>query len=385
MNKRLIVLMALMLCVPILLYSQASNYKEAVDWLQGGNILEDWFMKIFRDEYKTVLKKSYGTYTGIAQTLGGIFALIYFFTKGYEMMLGDGRFQIMPLLKPFGLLMIIIWWVPFCDAIAAPIEFISQHAARDYENSVQANNTLRYKRWEMQRNVVDGLFEVEADNTIALKSAEKSFWDDPVGKIGDGIRSAFDTVVKPVVKLNLMLKVSLQLFMTQLLETLALWILRICVYVIFVIQIIYSGILIILGPLSVAFSILPMFKDSFASWLARFISVQFYVVVAFIALKIGATIQYFALSAEIDRYSELVTATGTVADAGKLMFFASNGLLSFGMVIVSFIISAIAILTTPSVSTWIISTTGIGSAIHGMVRGGAMVAGGAGKAAALMS
>ncbi|HAS58683.1 MAG TPA: plasmid transfer protein, partial [Algoriphagus sp.] len=38
------------------------------------------------------------------------------------------------------------------------------------------------------------------------------------------------------------------------------------------------------------------------------------------------------------------------------------GFLSFGLVIVAFFVSAIAITTVPSISTWIISTSGISSA-----------------------
>ena len=45
-------------------------------------------------------------------------------------------------------------------------------------------------------------------------------------------------------------------------------ILRVAVYTIFAVQIIYTGIMIMLGPFSVAMSILPTFRESFATWLA---------------------------------------------------------------------------------------------------------------------
>jgi hypothetical protein len=56
-------------------------------------------------------------------------------------------------------------------------------------------------------------------------------------------------------------------------------------------------------------------------------------------------------------------------DMEKLVAFASNGLLSFGMVIVTFLIGGLTMLTVPSISTWVVSTSGITSAASSMGRG----------------
>jgi uncharacterized membrane protein AbrB (regulator of aidB expression) len=45
-----------------------------------------------------------------------------------------------------------------------------------------------------------------------------------------------------------------------------------------------------------------------------------------------------------------------------MAWFAGNGVLSFGTVIIVFLIGAICMFTVPSISTWIISTSGISSA-----------------------
>src|SRR3546814_10279885 len=81
------------------------------------------------------------------------------------------------------------------------------------------------------------------------------------------------------------MQVSLQLLATAIMETLAVWILRICVYIIFIVQVIYSTVLIILGPFSVAMSILPAFRDSFSTWIARFISVNLYAGIAYLVMR----------------------------------------------------------------------------------------------------
>jgi len=139
------------------------------------------------------------------------------------------------------------------------------------------------------------------------------------------------------------------------------------VYIIFIVQIIFSTILIILGPFSVAASILPAFRDSFSTWIARFVSVNLYSGIAYLVMYVSSLFQHYAMEAEITRYQVLVGTAGP--DLEKLTVFASSGLLSFGIVICTYVIGALTMLTVPSISTWIISTSGISSAASTMGRG----------------
>src|SRR5690606_31574164 len=145
------------------------------------------------------------------------------------------------------------------------------------------------------------------------------------------------------------------------------WMLRLCVYIIFIIQIIFSTILIVLGPFSVAVSILPAFRDSFGIWIARFISVNLYSGIAYLVMHISSLFQQYAMEAEITRYQQLLASTGDTLE--KMGWFAGNGVLSFGIVIVTFLIGGLTMLTVPSISTWIVSTSGITSAASTMGRG----------------
>src|ERR1700761_3471963 len=94
------------------------------------------------------------------------------------------------------------------------------------------------------------------------------------------------------------------------------------------IQIIYSSILVILGPFSVAASILPAFRDSFSTWNARFISVSLYSGIGYLIMYLCALMQEYALQSEISRYQVLVGTNGTAADMAKMAVFAGNGILS---------------------------------------------------------
>lgn len=77
------------------------------------------------------------------------------------------------------------------------------------------------------------------------------------------------------------------------------------------------------------------------------------------------------MSVEIEKYKSLVNGSGDAME--KMAWLAGNGVLSFGLVIVAFFVGAIAITTVPSISTWIISTSGISSAASTAARTGSQV------------
>jgi hypothetical protein len=359
---------------PSFLFSQTTaEQQKAVDWAQGGNVLEDWFMKDFLSGYKSMVWAEYATFIDTARILGGIMAIVYFAIKSYEMMTGDKELEIMPLLRPFGLCLVIIYWGAFIDMISVPTTVIANVASQKYEAQQQRINKLRLSRATYQYAMINSLYKVSAETSLAADQSS-DFMSDPLGSIESSVKDGLAAVVSPIMELKEKFNIAISLAITQALEILALWILRIAVYSIFMIQIIYSGVLIMLGPFSVAMSILPMFKDSFSTWISRFISVNLYLGVAFIILFVCGILQEFALTSEIQKFKEIVTETGVIVSMEKLLYLRTNGIMSFGVVIVTFLISAISIFTVPSISTWIVSTSGATSAVSTMGRASSSVA-----------
>lgn len=341
------------------------SFKNTFSFLQGDGVYEDGVMHFLRGMKDTVWSH-YDVFIADAQALAAVFMLIFFAIKSYEMISGDKKLEVMPLLRPFGLVMIILWWGTFTQIITHPTDIIGAKTA-DLFNTGQAQvNALRVQRAELMVQVADQLTTLQAETDVAVKEADTWYsnaWESVTSKVKEGFTSVWNSVTQ----LRNRMEISLQLLLTNALEMLALWILRIATYIIFMIQIIYSTILIILGPFSVSLSILPAFRDSFGAWIARFISVNLYSGIAYLVMHLSSLFQQYALEAEITRYKQLLESSGDTLE--KLGWFASNGLLSFGIVIVSFIISALCMLTVPSISTWIISTSGITSAVSTLARG----------------
>ncbi|WP_223225295.1 plasmid transfer protein [Sphingobacterium cavernae] len=344
--------------------SAPESFKDTFNFLQGNGVYEEGVMHFLRG-MKNTMWTHFDVFIADAQALAAIFMLISFAIRSYDMISGDKKLEIMPLLRPFGLAMIIIWWSPFTRIISYPTDIIAAKTEALFDTGQLQVNALRIKRADLMIKIADQLTTIQAQTEVAQKEAD-SWYGKAWESVTSTVKEGFTTVWNTVTQLKNRMQVNLQLLLTFTLETLALWVLRICVYIIFMIQIIYSTILIILGPFSVSTSILPAFRDSFSSWIARFVSVNLYSGIAYLVMHISSLFQQYALEAEITRYEQLLATSGDTLE--KMGWFASNGILSFGIVIISFIIGGLTMLTVPSISTWIISTSGITSAVSTVAR-----------------
>ncbi|MBS7565566.1 plasmid transfer protein [Mucilaginibacter sp. Bleaf8] len=351
---------------------------KTLQFLQGDGVYESGVM-VFLKGLKDSVWAHFDLFITDAKALSAIFMIIFFAIKSYEMMVGDKQLEIMPLLRPFGLAMVILWWGGFVKMIAFPTDLVTSQTEQMFNSEQTIVNDLRMNRTALMVAVANSLYTFQAQTEVAEKESDTWYgqaWDSVTSTVKEGI----STVVSPLLELKARLQVGMQLLFTQLLELLGIWILRLAVYIIFMIQIIYSTILIILGPFAVAVSILPAFRDSFSTWVARFVSVNLYSGIAYLIMYLTGLMQEYALTSEISKYKELVGENGLGADLEKMALFAGNGILSFGTVIIVFMIGAICMFTVPSISTWIISTSGISSATSTFGRSAGTVASMARKA-----
>jgi hypothetical protein len=343
----------------------SGSFKDTFNFLQGNGVYEEGMMH-FLKAMKDTIWQHYDVFLADAQALCAILMLIYFASICYGMISGDKKLEVMPLLRPFGLVMVILWWPAFTKVIAYPGELVENRTEQLFDGSQTHINDLRMQRAKLMVDVADELFKLQASTEIA-KSEADTWYENAWESVKSSVKEGFSQVWNPVVEMRNRLQVGLQLLASSLLETMAIWILRISVYLIFIVQIIFSTVLIILGPFSVAVSVLPAFRQSFTEWIARFVSVSLYSGIAYLVMYVASLFQEYALQAEILRYTELLSKSGESIE--KLSWFAANGVLSFGIVIITFIIGAVTMFTVPSISTWIVTTSGVSSAASAMGSG----------------
>jgi hypothetical protein len=295
--KRVFCLWVLLLGCAAGAFAQTSSYEKSLEFLQGDGVYETGVMT-FLAGLKDSIWSNFDLFITDAKALSAIFMIIFFAIKSYEMMAGDKRMEIMPLLRPFGLAMVILWWGTFVKVVAFPTDQVAVKTEEMFESEQNNVNDLRFQRADLMKQVADTLYNFQAQTEVAAKESDTWYgqaWDAVTSTVKEGI----STVVAPLLELKARLTISIQLLMTQLLELAGIWILRIAVYIIFMIQIIYSSILVILGPFAVAASILPAFRDSFSTWIARFVSVNLYSGIAYLVMYLCALMQKYALSSEI--------------------------------------------------------------------------------------
>jgi len=363
MKKKISFILLILCCLATLSFAQSDHpdNDKAFMAFQGKGVYEDGMMTMLTG-LRDYVWSGWSMFIDDAKALSAIFMIIFFAIRSYEMMVGDKQLEIMPLFRPFGLAMVILWWGVFVKIIAFPTVVIEQQAQVRWQSAQTAADDLRLKRADLMKEMADSLYTFQAQTQVAEKESDTWYgqaWD----QVSSTVKAGISTVVAPIMELKQRLQISLQLLMTQLLELVAVWILRIGTYFVFLIQAIYSSILIILGPFAVAVSILPAFRDSFTTWIARFVSVNLYSAIAYLIMWLCAYIQQYAMTVEISRYQEILHGSGAANKMAELAVFAGNGVLSFGTVIITFLIGAICMFTVPSISTWIISTSGISSAV----------------------
>lgn len=363
MIKKIGLLLTIMLLVHGMSMAQGQpdeSTTKTLEFLQGDGLYDSGMMYILKQMKETVWNR-FGLFINDAKVLAAIFMIIFFAIRSYEMMAGDKKMEIMPLMRPFGLAMIILWWGPFTKMVAFPTKVVAQTTEQQFESQQKLVNKERVLRADLMIKMADQLYTFQAQTQVAEKESDTWYgqaWNSATSTVKEGV----STVISPLLELKARLQIGSQLLLTQLLELGSIWLLRIAVYCIFLIEIIYSTILIILGPFAVAASILPAYRDSFSTWVARFVSVNLYSGIAYLIMYLCGLVQEFVLKVEVGKYHDLLGDNGTGAKLETMAVFAGNGILSFGTVILVFVMTAACMFTVPSISTWIISTSGITSA-----------------------
>lgn len=314
--------------------------------------------------------KIFGAFVGDAQALAAIFMLLYFGLESFKLMTGDKKLEMMSLLRPFALgLVLMLWVVPdvesdkesgFVGVISYPGQVLTAKAKGLYETQLQNVEMLSRNRYALIDSVAIELMQT----SLEIERAEDQVKNDKWFNFGID----FSAIGDKIARLYVYVIAKFKMIMFNIIEFLIVTFWQVCTYFVFFIQIIFTGILVTLGPLAFAFSVLPAFRDAYIQWLARFVSVSLYSCIGYIVLYLSLIVMEYGLEREIEILKEALSN-----EAAFVMYVAmtSGGVNSF---ILTAILGGLGMLTIPFVSTWIVSTTGIGQAVGGMVGGAAIAA-----------
>src|SRR3954465_6788430 len=103
--------------------------------------------------------------TTIAKEVAAVFALVYLSLKAYAMIIGEGRFEVMPLFRPFIITLVITNFSLFSEMVGYPGTASGDLGRANFE----ANANIMDQDMDTKDGLTDELFKTLIQNTSQLK------------------------------------------------------------------------------------------------------------------------------------------------------------------------------------------------------------------------
>jgi hypothetical protein len=385
MNKYLTFTICLCLIfLPVIVFGQTNNadsYNKLLQFLKGDGAFEKWFMEAFTTLDTTKAAQSAGAVM-LGQAIGGFGALCYMGYLGWQMQEGARPWEVTPMIRPTIIAFILMYWGAFTSMIQYPLQSLAEPGIALFQEIEQDANDLRVERFKKQNQILEILIKQQAE-----EEAKQETLDKLEGKADDSWYDIdVDKLLAPAKEWYMKMEFKIQKTLSEIIEAVSLTILRVCTYLIFFIQKIWSYILIILGPIAVGISLIPGFENSFSNWVTKFININLYTFITYTIINIGQQLIMSGYQMELDRYA-LIIDSGGVADMETLRVYVQNSGMMYTALFpaVAYIVTGIGILMVPSIADSIVSAGGAGIMSKGKAAGATVASAGkaAGKTAAV--
>jgi hypothetical protein len=370
MNKYLTLTLCLLIfLLPTIVFGQTgdtASYNKLLQFLKGDGAFEKWFMEAFTKLDTTMAAQSAGAVM-LGQAIGGFGALCYMGYLGWQMQEGARPWEVTPMIRPTIIAFILMYWGAFTSMIQYPLQSLAEPGIALFQDIEKDANDLRVERFKKQNQILEVLIKTQAEeeakqetlNKLEVK-ADDSWYDIDVDKL-----------LAPAKEWYMKMEFKIQKTLSEIIEAVALTILRVCTYLIFFIQKIWSYVLIILGPIAIGISLIPGFENSFSNWVTKFININLYTFVTYTIINIGQQLIMSGYQMELDRYA-LIIDSGGVADMNTLRVYVQNSGMMYTALFpaVAYIVTGIGILMVPSIADSIVSAGGAGIMSKGKAAGG---------------
>ena len=278
----------------------------------------------------------------MARAIGGIAAFFYIAKRIYEQLIADNQVSILPLLRPFALVLVITFWGPFVNLLLAPTKGLTHLSEAVYADK---KHIVKERLEDKQQAILSTDLPLFYEN----EEKEADLWDKGVNLIlttynifsGRAIQNQINFYIMDATR--------------QLLESFF----EVLVYLIAFLRTVFCVLLVIFGPLVFALSIFDGFQDNYLQWIARFINVNLYLPIALLILSIVQEILIYVLEMEIAQINAMLIYE-------PKLFFVSNLIVP--------VCGIIGMAMVPKISSWIIHASGTNSGGGRLVRTAAVMA-----------
>lgn len=278
----------------------------------------------------------------LARAIGGIAAFFYISKRIYEQLIADNPVSILPLLRPFALVLVITFWGPFVNLLLAPTKGLTELSEAVY---VDKKHIVKEKLEEKQQAILSTDLPLFYEN----EEKEAALWDKGVNLLLTTYNIVSGRAIQNQINFYLMDAIR------QLLESLF----EVLVYLIAFLRTVFCVLLVIFGPLVFALSIFDGFQDNYLQWIARFVNVNLYLPVALLILSIVQEILIYVLDMEIAQISAMLIYQ-------PRLFYVSNLIVP--------VCGIVGMAMVPKIASWIVSASGTNSGGGRLVRTAAVMA-----------
>ena len=310
------------------------------------------------------MNKLTGLYIDDASILCAVMLTFYLFVQAYTLMTGDGKVDILPLVRPFIFFVIVANWGLFVSVLDVPLKVMDQEA-KGALYDVRAGINQRYQeRGDLQIRATEALY-------AATHPLEKSLDLEEGGdsnvfvEIYDATQEIIDSVADFDEKLAyaaMAVQTKITTAIQQFFEWIMLIIFKGCVYFLYYLRIILHTLLKTFGPFIFALSVIGAYRDLWMQWVSKFVSVGLYGAVAHVAIIMSFLIISLALDKDIAFLEQLIASykpggAASIATAeGKatVVAVALSGSASGYALVIAFATGIFGLLITPLVATWIL-------------------------------
>jgi hypothetical protein len=278
----------------------------------------------------------------MARAIGGLAAFLFIAKRIFEQLIADNPIVLLPLLRPFALVLVITFWGAFIQLLLVPTQGLT-HLSEEIYNGQQP---LVAEKLQEKQNAI-----LMTDLPLFVENQEKEadLWD-------KGINVLLTTY-------NILrgraLRNQISYYIMEGLRQVAEVAFEVVVYLIAFLRTIFCVLLVIFGPLVFAISIFDGFQESYLQWIARFVNVNLYLPIAMLILSLTQHLLIYVLDFEIN----LINSMGMYQSS---LFFVS------GLIVP--VCGICGLVMVPKIATWIVNASGTNTGGSRMLRTAAMMA-----------
>lgn len=308
-------------------------------------------------------------FVGIAKEIAAILSLMYLSVKAYGMIIGEGRLDIMPLFRPFFITLVIVNFGTYASIVGGVGSAAEETEKVIFQSNAETMDDLMFSKDSLNTAFWTRVLDSASNIRNQMTSEANAFTDNIVdqsdaGWLAAGVSKSMlhvtNSIGSYVTLYEQLAWAKLSMWLQGLIEMIVLSIFKGIAYCLFFIQMILMHILLILGPVSFAFSIIGAFRDSWIQWTARYLAVSFYATIGMIVMNMSILIISYGMKQEISRMQQILDKS-IGPDFYRTVMQVDNFL---GYLLIALLVAIGGIVSVPIVTSWILSGGESGSVMH---------------------